>query len=221
MHSSTLSSKSLPEQIKTVFEFNESVYKEKSSEFVSQIYHIEDIRQAEIVLDSVRRKYFNATHHCFAYKILKKESKLSDDGEPKGTAGLRIMNAIEQFELTNVMIVVIRYFGGIKLGIGPLSRAYYQSAINVIEEKTIVTMNLFQKISVQIEFNYISQFHRIVNNYEGIIDNSEYSNFAKFYILIKPSLIDVFKIDILNTTNGKAQIELHHSFIYLKSSTYT
>lgn len=221
MHSNTLSSKSLPEQIKTVFEFNESVYKEKSSEFIAQIYHIEEHKQAESILDTVRKKYFDATHHCYAYKLLNDELKSSDDGEPKGTAGLRILNAIEHYGLTNVLIIVIRYFGGTKLGVGPLGKAYYQSALNVIDEKKIVQLNLYQKISVQIEFNYISQFHRVVNNYEGIIDNSEYSDFAKFYISIKPSLVDDFKNELLNTTNGTAKIEIHQSFTYNKSLTST
>ncbi|MFN3872244.1 MAG: IMPACT family protein [Ignavibacterium sp.] len=217
MHPAALSSESLPEQIKTVYEFNESVYKEKSSEFIARIYHIENHKQAENILEKVRKKFFDATHHCFAYKLLNNEQKSSDDGEPKGTAGLRIMNAIDHHKLTNIMIVVIRYFGGTKLGVGPLGKAYYQSALNVIDEKKIVLMNLYQKISVQIEFDYISQFHRVVNNFEGIIDNSEYSNFVKFLVSVKPFLVDNFVNELLNITNGKAQIELHQSFTYIKS----
>lgn len=217
MHLTALSSKSLPEQIKTVLEFNESIYKEKSSEFIGQIYHIEDRKEAENILDSIRKKYFDATHHCFAYKLVTREVKSSDDGEPKGTAGLRILNAIEHFGLTNVLIVVIRYFGGTKLGVGPLGKAYYQTAVNVVDERKIIQMNLYQKISVQIEFNHISQFHRIINNFEGIIDNSEYSNIAKFYLSIKPNLIDPFSTELYNSTNGNSIIERHQSFVYIKS----
>lgn len=217
MHPTALSSKSLPEQIKTVFEFNEIVYKEKGSEFISQIYHIEDHKQAENILEKVRKKFFDATHHCFAYKLLNNEIKSSDDGEPKGTAGLRIMNAIDHHELTNTMIVVIRYFGGTKLGVGPLGKAYYQAAIGVIDEKKIIRMDLYQKISVQIEFDYISQFHRVVNNFEGIINDSEYSESVKFLVSVKPALSENFKTDILNITNGKAKIEQHQSFTYVKS----
>lgn len=217
MHPAALSSKSLPEQIKTVFEFSENVYKEKSSEFIARIYHIEDHKQAENILEKVRKKFFDATHHCFAYKLLNNDQKSSDDGEPKGSAGLRIMNAIDHHELTNVMIVVIRYFGGTKLGVGPLGKAYYQSALSVIDEKKIILMNLYQKISVKIEFDYISQFHRVVNNFEGIIDNSEYSDSAKFFVLVKPALAEKFKVDLLNITGGKAQIEIHQSFTYIKS----
>lgn len=217
MHSTSLSSKSLPEQIKTIFEFNEAVYKEKSSEFIAQIYHIESRDGAESILETVKKKFYDATHHCFAYKILNSEVKSSDDGEPKGAAGLRILNAIEHFDLTNVLIIVIRYFGGTKLGVGPLGKAYYQAAFDVVDEDKIVTLNLFYKLSVQIEFNYISQLHRIVNNFEGIIDNSEYSNIAKFQVSIKPAFIDGFISDLLNSTNGTALIEKSKIFTYIKS----
>lgn len=216
MHSAALSSKSLPEHIKTVLEFNESVYKEKGSEFIAQIYHIEDVKQAELIIDSVRKKFFDATHHCFALKLATGEIRSSDDGEPKGTAGLRILNAIEHFELTNVMIVVIRYFGGTKLGVGPLGKAYYQSAINAIDEKKIVQMNLYQKISAQIEFNHISQFHRIVNNFDGIIDNSEYSNSAIFNIFLKSKDVDKFSSELFNATSGSSILKKHSLFTYIK-----
>lgn len=217
MHLTTITSISLPEQIKTVLEFNESIYKEKSSEFIGQIYHIEEQKDTENILDLIRKKYFDATHHCYAYKLVTGEFKSSDDGEPKGTAGLRILNAIEHFELTNVLIVVIRYFGGTKLGVGPLGKAYYQSAFNTIDEKKITQMSLYQKVSVQIEFNYISQLHRIVNNFEGIIDNSEYSNYAKFSLLLKPKHADKFSKELKNISNGTASLEKHQSFTYIKS----
>lgn len=217
MHSATLSSKSLPEQIKTVLEFNESIYKEKGSEFIGQIYHIEEPEQAEDILDSIRKKYFDATHHCYAYKLVTGETKSSDDGEPKGTAGLRILNAIEHFELTNVLIVVIRYFGGTKLGVGPLGKAYYQSAINVVDEKKIIQMSLYQKVSVQIEFSQISQFHRIINNFGGIINNSDYGSYAKFSLLLKPTDTDKFSMELKNSSNGTASLEKYQSFTYIKS----
>lgn len=217
MHLTALSSKSLPKQFKTVLEFNESVYKEKSSEFIAQIYNVETFEQADEILEKVRKKYFDATHHCFAVKLISGEAKSSDDGEPKGTAGLRILNAIEHFNLMNVMIIVIRYFGGTKLGVGPLGKAYYHSAFEVIEKSKFVEMVLYQSISVQLEFNYVSQFHRIVNNLEGIIDKSEYTELANFSLLIKPEYVNKFINELNNATNGKAQIQILQTYTYLKS----
>lgn len=78
-------------------------------------------------------------------------------------------------------------------------------------------MSLYQKVSVQIEFNYISQLHRIVNNFEGIIDNSEYGNYAKFSLLLKPKDADKFSMELKNISNGTASLEKHQSFTYIKS----
>lgn len=217
MHLTTLSSKSLPKQFKTVLEFTESIYKEKNSEFIAQIYNVETFEQADEILEKERKKYFDATHHCYAIKFISGEVKSSDDGEPKGTAGLRILNAIEHFNLSNVMIIVIRYFGGTKLGVGPLGKAYYQSAFEVIKKSKIVEMILYQLISVQLEFNYISQFHRIINNLEIIIDKSEYTEFARFSLLIKPEYVNQFVDELNNATNGKAIIEVHNLYSFIKS----
>ncbi|MGQ9798201.1 MAG: IMPACT family protein [Ignavibacterium sp.] len=215
MYLTTFSSKSLPKQFKTVLEFNESVYKEKSSEFIAQIYNVKTFEQANEILEKVREKYFDATHHCYAIKLINGDVKSSDDGEPKGTAGLRILNAIEHYNLMNVMIIVIRYFGGIKLGVGPLGKAYYQSAFGVIEKSKVVEMILYQLISVQLEFNYLNQFHRIVNNFEVIIDKQEYTEFAKFSLLIKPDFVGRFADELNNATNGKALYQILNSYSYV------
>lgn len=219
MHLTTFSSKSLPKQFKTVLEFNESVYKEKSSEFIAQIYNVETFEQADEILEKVRKRYFDATHHCYAIKLSSGEVKSSDDGEPKGTAGLRILNAIEHFNLINVMIIVIRYFGGTKLGVGPLGKAYYQSAFGVIEKSKVVEMILYQLISVQLEFNYVSQFHRIVNSLEVIIDKQEYTEFAKFSLFIRPDYVNKFVDELNNATNGKALFQIVNSYSFVKSQT--
>ncbi|MCL6493940.1 MAG: YigZ family protein [Ignavibacterium sp.] len=217
MHLTTFSSKSLQKQFNTVLEFNENVYKEKSSEFIAQIYYVESFEQADEFLEKVRKKYFDANHHCFAIKLISGDARSSDDGEPKGTAGIRILNAIEHFNLMNVMIIVIRYFGGTKLGFGPLGKAYYQSSFELLEKSKIVKMILYQLISVQLEFNYVSQFHKIVNNLEGIIDKSEYTELANFSLLIKPEYVNKFVNESNNATNGKAKIQILQSYTYIKS----
>lgn len=217
MHFTTLSSKSLPKQFKTILGFNESIYKEKSSEFIAQSYYVESVGEVEEILNKVRKKYFDATHHCFAFKLVTGETKFSDDGEPKGTAGIRILNAIEHFNLMNVLIIVIRYFGGTKLGVGPLGRAYYQSAFDVLNKSGIVDMILYQQINVQMEFNYISQFHKIVNNFEGIIDKSEYSDIVNFSLFIAPEKVEDFVRELHNSSNGRIKVDLSNAFTYKKS----
>ena len=105
------------------------------SEFISVIKYIDDVNDVDLFIDELKKRYKDATHYCYAY-IINNYKKCSDDKEPQGTAGLPILNVLEKNELTNVVCVVIRYFGGIKLGAGGLTRSYSKSVSdNLIENK--------------------------------------------------------------------------------------
>ena len=203
------------EKIKTILEPNEFTSKEKGSEFIAKVYPIENEQSALNELQNIRKSYFDATHHCFAYRINNNLFKYSDDGEPKGTAGIRILNAIDHFEVVNVLLVVTRYFGGTKLGVGPLGKAYYEASINVLNTSKIAEMNLFQMIEVIIDFSNINNFHHIMNQYSTTIAKSDFSEKAKFIFFIKPSLIDKITTDLTNITNGQIVINIDNEYRYL------
>ena len=97
------------------------------SKFITIIIPLTTIEQIDDILKNIKNKYKDATHYCYGYVINGKE-KMSDDGEPSGTAGMPILNVIKKHDLTNVICIVVRYFGGIKLGAGGLTRAYSNSA---------------------------------------------------------------------------------------------
>ena len=107
----------------------------KKSKFITKLYNIDNEDEVKNIIENLKKEYKKATHICYAYSINGKE-KAVDDGEPSHTAGLPILNVIHLKKLNNVLIVVIRYFGGIKLGAGPLTRAYSKSASEIIK-KTI------------------------------------------------------------------------------------
>lgn len=204
----------LKEQIRTVEDFNEIILKEKGSEFIAKVYPVKSEHSALIELQNIRKKYYDATHHCFAYRINNDAEKYSDDGEPKGTAGIRILNAIEHFDLSDVMLVVVRYFGGTKLGVGPLGKAYYNAAIGVIEPSNIIELSLFQPIEITTDFSNINHIHRLTQQYSAIIVKSDFSDKAFFECLVKPSLIDKITDELTNLTNGQIIIELKNEYKY-------
>jgi putative IMPACT (imprinted ancient) family translation regulator len=117
----------------TIKEPNESRIKEKSSIFIGRAFPIKSTNEAEKILGKVKQEFYDASHHCFAYKLIDGNVKSSDAGEPPGTAGVRILNAIKHFKLNNILLIMVRYFGGTKLGIGPLGKAYYQCAFKILE----------------------------------------------------------------------------------------
>jgi len=205
----------LPEQIKTINNFIQFSLKEKGSEFISIVYPIDSVETALNYLNETRKKYFDATHHCYAYKIKSGEQKYSDDGEPNGTAGIRILNAIEHFDLTDLLLIVVRYFGGTKLGVGPLGKAYYNASIEVLEHSDIITKTMFQEVEIEIDFNFISQVHRIINQFSAIISDSHFTNKAKFKCLVKPNDFEKINIELTNLTNGQILISPKNNFHFL------
>ncbi|MFZ1281187.1 MAG: YigZ family protein [Ignavibacteriaceae bacterium] len=204
----------LPEQIKTINDFLQISIKEKGSEFIAIVYPVDNEENVLNHLQEIRKKYYDATHHCYAYKIKSGEQKYSDDGEPNGTAGIRILNAIEHFDLSDVMLVVVRYFGGTKLGVGPLGKAYYNTSIEVLEKAEIQSKNLFQKIEIEVDFVFISQIHRIINQFSAIISDSQFTNKANFKCFVKPNDFEKINIELTNLTNGQILITQKPDFKY-------
>ena len=204
----------LPEQIRTIKDFNRFSFKEKGSEFIAIVNPVDNEETVLSHLQKIRKQHYNATHHCYAYKLKDGESKYSDDGEPKGTAGIRILNAIEHFDLCDVLLIVVRYFGGTKLGVGPLGKAYYNASVGVLEQSEIITKTLYQKIIIETGFNYISHIHRTVSNYSAIISNSEFNEKAKFICFVKPNDLVKINIELANYTNGQILITEFSDYNY-------
>ena len=123
----------------------------KKSKFITKLYKIDSISEINSILEEIDNEHRNATHICFAYIIDGKE-KCSDDGEPSGTAGIPILNILKKKNLTNILAVVIRYFGGIKLGAGGLVRAYSNSVVHTLKETSII--ELIEGYLIEAEFSY-------------------------------------------------------------------
>ena len=123
----------------------------KKSKFITYLYNVNNVSEINDILDKLKKEYKDSTHICYAY-ILTNTEKCSDDGEPSGTAGLPILNILKKNNLMNTLAVVVRYFGGIKLGAGGLTRAYSNSVNDTIKLTNIVTLE--EKYIVELTFNY-------------------------------------------------------------------
>lgn len=133
------------------------------SRFITTLIKINNIDEIKSTLENIQKTYKDATHYCYAYIINSKE-KCSDNGEPSGTAGLPILNVLKQNNLTNILCIVIRYFGGIKLGAGGLIRAYSTSTSEALNKTKIV--NLINGYNLTIEFPYenLKQINYLLKN---------------------------------------------------------
>lgn len=151
------------------------------SKFITILTNINDIDKIKEELENIKKTYKDATHYCFAY-IINNHEKCSDNGEPSGTAGMPILNVLKQNNLTNILCVVIRYFGGIKLGAGGLIRAYSSSASEALNKANIVNLVKGYKIIIEFSYNNIKQIDYLLKN---IQIKKDYSNNITYTFNIK------------------------------------
>lgn len=204
----------LVNEIKTVLKYSNTEFKEKGSRFIGQIYHVENEEEVTSILDEIKKNHYNATHHCYAYRFMNNEFKYSDDGEPNGTAGIRIFNALQHFELVNNIIVVIRYYGGTKLGVGPLGKAYYKSAHETIEKSNISTLENFSKMKISYDYDFSSQVHYLLNQFNCQIQENKFDKMPCITFLIKMSLIDEMKQKLKELSSGKYESTIETENIF-------
>lgn len=140
----------MAEKYLTVSKSVESIYKEKGSKFLSFLYPVTSVEEVKEYLTQLKKKYYDATHHCYAYIIGydKETIRMNDDGEPSSTAGKPIYGQLQSNDLTNVLLVVVRYFGGTKLGVSGLIKAYKESSAECIALAEIVEKQVKHKYNI-------------------------------------------------------------------------
>ena len=146
---------------------------EKKSKFIATIFPINSKEEAENRISEIKKKYYDAKHNCYAYVVGNVE-KCSDDGEPSGTAGAPLLDLLKNKELTNVVVIVTRYFGGILLGTGGLVRAYTETAKKAIESTSIVIKEYGIRYSVEINYNSLKDLQHLCKMLEINIVKIDY-----------------------------------------------
>jgi len=204
----------LPEEIKTIDEIKDLTTVITKSNFIAQVYPVFSEIQVKELLANAKKKYYDASHHCYAFKLANGFSRYSDAGEPNGTAGIRILNAIEHFNLSNQIIIVSRIFGGVKLGIGPLGKAYYESSFNLINESEIKTKQLFKKAIISAKYEQISLIHRILSNHHSFVTDSEYQKSIELDCLLKSSEIESISNKISEIGKSTIRLKILEETIY-------
>ena len=186
------------EQIKTVKEVYKYQYLINKSKFIAYLYSFDEGDKVENILTQLKKEEKGATHYCYGFKYLKGINKLklenetndfvtgySDDGEPTGTAGMQILKAISEVSASNVLIIVIRYFGGIKLGVGGLGRAYKLAADEVL--KNIETFSIKNIIKMSLSYSSFEKL-KATKGSEFVVDKVDYGEAVDAVICADPAL---------------------------------
>lgn len=170
----------------------------KNSKFISLIFRVYSKDDVNNILNSVKDEYQDATHYCYGY-VIDSDIRANDDNEPSGTAGYPILNQITSNNLNYTLIVVIRYFGGIKLGAGPLTRAYAKIARNVINSNNIVMLEKGYDISINFNYNDIKDIDYILGNCKII--NKFFDNDITYNVYVNNDTLN--KLSKYNVTVNK------------------
>lgn len=151
---------------KTITNISKGIYKEKGSKFLSFAYPVINENEVKSILSDLRKEYYDARHHCYAYVLGfdKSTYRINDDGEPSSTAGRPIYGQILSFDLTNILIVVIRYFGGTKLGVSGLINAYKTSARDAIINNVIQTKVIYEVYEITFTYEIMNNIMKIIKD---------------------------------------------------------
>ncbi len=202
------------EKILTITNTPEIELKEKGSRFLGKAFPVYSKENVENILTNLRKEFYDATHICYAYKILENDIKYSDDGEPSGTAGIRLLNSINHLDLSYVLVVSIRYYGGTKLGVGPLGKTYYLCGVETLKQALISKKELYQQLKITYEFENSKTIHNLMNEFDAIEIRQDYLEKPLIYCSVKNQFVEDFKKKIIDLTNGKTDINSINSPIY-------
>jgi len=181
---------------------------EKRSEFIGYISPVRTNDEAVAFINSIKAEHRKAKHNVYAY-ILREDniSRYSDDGEPQGTAGVPVLDVLKKRGLTDVCVVVTRYFGGILLGGGGLVRAYSHAASIACDAAHIMNMCMCHRLKITADYGMYGKISYLLPNYYTITVNSDFGSEVTLEILILSEKLDALKKDLVEVTNGSVSIE--------------
>lgn len=177
---------------RTVAEEAEAACRERSSKFLAWIYPVRSEEEIRERLDALHKRFFDATHHCYAWRLGPhgETFRANDDGEPSGTAGKPILGQLLSNDLTDCLVVVVRYFGGTKLGVPGLIAAYKESAAAAIEAARIVERTVDRTVTVDFPYVAMNDIMRVVKELQPRIEAQEFDNLCTMRLTIRESLAD-------------------------------
>lgn len=181
-----------PDTFRTIAEPAEGIYTEKRSKFIAIALPVRSVDEVKTHLERYQKEYYDARHVCYAYMLgpERNEFRANDNGEPSGTAGKPILGQILSNELTDILIVVVRYFGGIKLGTSGLIVAYKAAAAEALSHARVVEKTVDEEVTVLFEYPFMNDVMRIVKEEEPAIVAQNYDMDCSMTLRIRRSLME-------------------------------
>ena len=193
------------DQYLTIENPGEASVRVKGSRFLGMVFPVQSAEQFKQVLKERVKTYHDATHHCWAYRLLvdnKVVAASSDDGEPFGTAGKPILSVIEGRNLMKIGVIITRYFGCTKLGTGGLARAYSNCTNQTLDSVSVVVKTITEQVLVQFPYEAMNIIMRMIDKYDGIVSDSNYETNPRLTVSIPQSGVSNFKRELIDACHG-------------------
>ena len=189
------------------YEPSESEFVEKRSRFISHLWPVESEEEAQLYIREMKKEYYDARHNCWCYLIGQNIMRYSDDGEPQGTAGQPMLKVFERENVTNVVCVVTRYFGGILLGAGGLTRAYARGAKDALSAAGAATMGLWTKVNIPCSYALFERLKLEIAALDGIVDDVEYGADILLKVSLKADKVELMQRRLTELSAGGICLE--------------
>lgn len=192
----------------TVKQYGENEINIQKSRFIAQLKRVESEQDAQDFIQGIKKKHWNATHNCSAYLIGEHDQiqKANDDGEPSGTAGVPILEVLKKRQLKDTVVVVTRYFGGIKLGAGGLIRAYGKATSEGLDAVGVVERRLVQIMQVKIDYTWLGKIERELRSSEHKIKDILYLDNVQIDVYVEEDKLETFTDWMVELTNGQCTL---------------
>ena len=199
---------------KTLHQYGEDKYIVEKSTFIGYAKPIKTEEEAVEFINEIKKKHKDATHNVWAYTVGENMNiqRYSDDGEPQGTAGIPTLEVIKKEDLRDVVVVVTRYFGGIKLGAGGLVRAYTKGAKVGIEAGIVIEKVKYTEVKIKIDYNLLGKIQNEIMNLELTIKDTIYGEDVEIIVYVRNEDVENLESRIIDITNAKANITLGEEY---------
>ncbi|MBO4853528.1 MAG: YigZ family protein [Oscillospiraceae bacterium] len=193
--------------IRQPFSIGESEFTEKRSRFISHVWTVESEEEAQAHIRQMRAKYYDARHNCWCYRIGQNTVRYGDDGEPQGTAGQPMLKVLERENVTNVCCVVTRYFGGILLGAGGLSRAYARGAKDALNAAGVATLRSWAVLRLPCAYSLLEQVKLEIASVSGTVDEIVYGADVTLTVSVPAENADRLRKSLTELSAGNIEPE--------------
>ena len=212
-----------PEEYRIVLEGGQGEIEEKKSRFICNVRAVHAEEEAASFIEEMKKKYWDARHNCSAFVLGSRQelTRCSDDGEPSGTAGKPILEVLLSAGVTNVAVVVTRYFGGTLLGTGGLVRAYTQATKEGLADAGIATMRFGKELTIGIDYTDVGKVQYILGSRQIDIAQSRYTQTVEFDIRIPAEAVGALTKELTEATAARACIEITGEGYYMDKESFT